>query len=457
MKSNIYSLVSCCLLFSPFTYTQANTASAETIQQYNGADIIGIESIVAKVSQQQNLTKEQWRIDAQKRINKYRKSSLSINVKDQYGKAIANAKVKLNQLTHAFTFGGVISTKHFSRQKDALPQFFNQIGFNNALKYKHKERLSDTVQPIINWAKTHDISVRGHVLVYPGWHYMHKQARKLKNKPEQLKLYIENQLYDYATRWDVVEWDVMNEPLDNIEITDMLGRHVVADWFKQARNYVQNKNARLLINENRIISAPQHYIDRIQAYKEVIKEVIADGGPIDAIGVQARFRVNSISPEMVYQRLEQFNTFKLPIVATEFEIVNTPEYQFKPTHIRRAEMTEEYMQILFSHPNVDGIIAWTVLNELTSRSSANDKSTTNEKETRGMLNWDMSLPLNGKVWLYLVNNHWRSNESLLTNAQGLVTSNVFHGKYTITISHGEKISVHTVDVSKQNKTVILNL
>ena len=64
MKSNIYSLVSCCLLFSPFTYTQANTASAETIQQYNGADIIGIESIVAKVSQQQNLTKEQWRIDA---------------------------------------------------------------------------------------------------------------------------------------------------------------------------------------------------------------------------------------------------------------------------------------------------------------------------------------------------------------------------------------------------------
>ncbi|AAZ23981.1 endo-1,4-beta-xylanase [Colwellia psychrerythraea] len=432
----------------------AQTNLAET---YDGTNITGIEKIIAEIELQKNGTSEQqWRIDAQQRINKYRKSQITVEVKDKNGIPLPNAKVELKQLNHKFNFGGVISTKKFAKQAEVLPNFINQIGFNNGLKYKHKERLADTVEPIIDWAKQHDISARGHVLVYPGWQFMHKDAKKLKNNPEQLKNFIEAQLYDYAKRWDVVEWDVMNEPLDNLEIANLLGRDIMADWFKQAQKHVRNKDARLFINENRIISAPPANIDRIVEYKKIIKEIIADGGPIEAIGVQARFRVDSITPEMVYQRLEQFNEFNLPIVATEFEIVNTPRYNFKPTHLRRAQMTEEYMQVLFSHPNVDGIVAWTVLNNLTSRSSANDKSTTNEKETRGLLNWDMSLPLNGKIWLYLINNHWQTNETKQTNSAGKIDVSAFHGKYQVTVSQGDSNIVHTINIDKNTNEIALS-
>lgn len=451
MSINIYSAALCLLPLSLFAQTQSTPI-------YDGTDVIGIEKIIAEIALQKNGTSEQqWRIDAQNRINKYRKSQLTIKVSDKNGALLPNAKVELKQLSHKFNFGGVIATKKFAKQADVLPNFINQIGFNNALKYKHKERLSHTVKPIIDWAKQHDISARGHVLVYPGWQFMHKDAKKLKNNPEQLKHFIEAQLHDYAKRWDVVEWDVMNEPLDNFEIANLLGREVMADWFKQAQKHVKNKDTRLFINENRIISAPPANVNRIAKYKEVIKEVIADGGPIEAIGVQARFRVDSITPEMVYQRLEQFNEFNLPIVATEFEIVNTPGYKFKPTHLRRAQMTEEYMQVLFSHPNVDGIVAWTMLNGLTSRSSANDKSTTNEKETRGLLNWDMSLPLNGKIWLYLINNHWRTNVSKQTNEAGKIDISAFHGEYQVTVSQNGKMTNHTVNIDRNTKAIALSL
>ena len=438
---------------------QRSTEQHSAEQKYDGSDITGIEQIIAQLNQQEHGTStQQWRIDAQARINKYRKSSLAIKVIDEHGNSVTNAKVQLKQLSHDFTFGGVIKAKEFSRQAAVLPHFISQIGFNNALKYKHKGGLAKHAQPVIDWAKQHKISVRGHCLIYPGWIFMHKDAKHLQHSNDipALRSYFENQIKDYASKWDVVEWDVMNETLDNFEIPNLLGGEVKAQWFKQAKQKVKNKDARLIINENRIISAPPENIDRIESYKEEIKEVLADGGPIEAIGMQSRFRVDSITPKMVYQRLQQFNEFNLPIVATEFEIVNTPKYNFKPTNLRRAQMTEEYMQVLFSHPNVDGIIAWTTLNALTSRSSMHSKPT-NEKETKGILNWDMTLPLNGKVWLYLTNKHWRTNVTTQTSSSGQIKVNAFHGNYQVTLGHGDNVTSHFIHIDKNTKAVTLTL
>ncbi len=423
----------------PFLPLLVVAVSAQA-QKYDGSDTLGIEQIVTSLAQQKRgISQETWRQEAQVRIEKYRKSLININITDKNGQPISGAQVQLKQLSHDFTFGGVVTTRDFQHQAEVLPNFINQLGFNNALKYKHKERLSGQVQPIIDWAHQHDISVRGHCLVYPGWIFLHQDAKHLQQTKNvsQLKAYLSAQINDYAPKWDVVEWDVMNETLDNFEIPDLIGRQVKADWFKQAKSMVKNPDARLLINENRVISAPPEYVDRIELYREEIKEVLADGGPIDAIGMQSRFRVDSITPQMVYQRLEKFSEFNLPIVATEFEIVNTPKYQFKPTALRRAQMTEEYMQVLFSHPNVDSIIAWTVLNGLKSRSSMHDKLS-NEKETRGILNWDLSLPLNGKVWLYLIKQQWSTNESRSSDNKGNIQLKGFHGEYQLTIKYQGK-------------------
>lgn len=443
------------LLFSSIFFIH----HAAQAQQYDGTDTVGIEKIITTLNKQtQGKNSEQWRVDAQARINKYRKSDITFSIKDANGKPLDNAQVEIKLISHDFTFGGVIKANQFARQAEVLPHFVSQLGFNNALKYKHKNGLAKKAPAIIDWAQQHNISVRGHCLIYPGWIFMHKDAKKFQQGPyaQALKAFLENQLEEYARKWDIAEWDVMNEPLDNTEIPNLLGREVMAGWFKQAKEQVQNKNARLLINENRIISAPPENIDRIGQYKNVIQEVLADGGPIEAIGMQSRFRVDSITPEMVYQRLEQFNEFNLPIVATEFEIVNTPKYNFKPSALKRAQMTEEYMQVLFSHPNVDGIIAWTILNGLTSRSSMHAKPT-NEKETKGILNWDMSLPLNGKVWLYLTKQHWTTNETKHTNEQGKLKLNAYHGTYQLTINHDGKITRRKVSLNKQHNNIAISL
>lgn len=88
-----------------------------------------------------------------------------------------------------------------------------------------------------------------------------------------------------------------------------------------------------------------------------------------------------------------------------------------------------------------------MLNGLQSRSSMHDKLS-NEKETRGILNWDLTLPLNGKVWLYLINKHWSTDELNQTDEQGNIMLDAFHGTYQITIEHQGKIQKYQLQLEQ---------
>ena len=229
----------------------------------------------------------------------------------------------------------------------------------------------------------------------------------------------------------------------------------MAQWFLLAAKHRLNDYSTLYINENRIISAPTRQQDRIRRYINTIKSIRKDGGTIEGIGVQARFRTNDITPDMVYQRLERLAIFELPIMATEFEVVDTSP-RFSPTEFRRAEMTENYMTVLFSHPRVNGIVAWTLLNKLTKRSRAGEKPL-NIPENRGLLNWDFSLPLNGKIWLHLINQRWRTYVSTKTDRLGAAKIFGFKGYYVITISNNSEIGKRLIKIDDSIDKIILKI
>ena len=90
--------------------------------------------------------------------------------------------------------------------------------------------------------------------------------------------------------------------------------------------------------------------------------------------------------------------YNLPMKATEFEIRDSKEYVF--SEVERARLTADMMTIWFSH-SLNGIIAWTFFD---IEGLVDDK--TGMPKSFSLL-YENRIKLNGKIWLYLIRNHWR--------------------------------------------------
>jgi len=202
-----------------------------------------------------------------------------------------------------------------------------------------------------------------------------------------------------------------------------------------------------IFNDNRIISdqparRTHKYIvesERVTGYAERLRHLLQEGAPIGFIGFQSRFGTH-VPPEIIYKRLCFFNEFKLPIVATEFEV----KKPLADNEHEAALLTEEALTIYFSHPLCDGIYAWTLL--------PNSKS-----EGREILHEDGRPNLRGKVWLYLIKNRWSTRIAAKTGSNGATPRlRGFKGLYRFSVFVNGKKKTVEADVSK-NRVVRIRL
>ncbi len=411
---------------------------------YDGTDIKGIEQIILHAKQ----AKEQWRKNADQRIDKYRKATFSLTLLNRNNQPIPHAKIHVQLTRHAFPFGGAINARAFigqfksidpNKYKTLILKFFNKVGFNNALKYKLTGHNYSHIPPIFKWLKQHNIPVRGHTLIWPGGSHLPRQLQimiygkivsspgaKVKNltavEKQKIRQYCENMIKTWAAKWDVTDWDVINESRGNHVLQDILGKDVMVDWFKLAQKYQVNKNGGLYLNENRVISAPPRVASRfMQHYINEVTFLLSKKAPITGFGFQSRYKFK-IDPDELYRRLEKMAKFKLPMSATEMEI--TPSGSFQPDETVRAQMTEMIMRLYFSHPLVHQIIHWSFFSYVPKNPNGNSA-----------LVWpDGSLKLNGKIWLWLTKQHWNTNVHMLTNSSGKISLRAFLGQYKVTIT-----------------------
>ena len=101
---------------------------------------------------------QQWLIEANQRIEQYRKANLTVNVVDSLGHAVSDADVHVEMKRHSFGFGTAVpassinstsSTGTMFRQK--LLENFNQVVLENDLKWPSWIGLSGSGY---NWPKT---------------------------------------------------------------------------------------------------------------------------------------------------------------------------------------------------------------------------------------------------------------------------------------------------------------
>merc|ERR1711971_271910 len=99
--------------------------------------------------------------------------------------------------------------------------------------------------------------------------------------------------------------------------------------------------------------------NRFELYQQQIRDLLAEGAPIDAIGVQAHIGGEDLVDvvRIKYHIDLLWEEFKLPIWVTEFDWNGNGNAGWGD-HTVHAEQLENFYRLMFSHEGVDGILMW---------------------------------------------------------------------------------------------------
>lgn len=401
---------------------------------------------------------EPWRIEANERIDAIRKRDLKIRVTDSTGGTVHDAEVHIELKRHEFLWGAVVNefwptSPYLDKYKETFLKYFNASG--SRLSLKPKQRGTRAAEAIWPWFVENDIYMRGHMLVWEHTNWWDQEMKEVYNdsslskqeKGERLIKLSEAHFHHAIPKWDVECWDVMNEPLTNHLINDLVPVNTFTHWFKLAdelRREYGRQDVQLFINEFQIISGIAKWaLPRPAKYRQVIDKMLAEGAPIEGIGFQGRFKADGpLAPEIVYERLGDFEKYGLPYHITEFEIRDSPSYQWTNKEKKRA--VNEMMTIYFSHPNVEGFWHWTFCD------------VPNGHERFALFKYDGTPYPCGEEWMRAMVEDFNTDVALSTSTNGECSVRGFKGEYEITVSKGGLVKVLSV-ILDEDKEIELEL
>jgi len=452
---------------SPAEVTRIESDLGITLSEQEKADLTGVIFPDGPIPQ--------WRVDAEDRIKENRIANLRVEVVDPNGNPVSHADVQIRQKSNAFRFGGIMSAKDFhdedgnlqistQRYKDLFLALFNSGGLDNGLKPRLRSGNEHLLPAIFEWAQANNLPMRGHTLIWPGnpnnnhmpngetsrfiegevpYNILSKvtavedaissgvDQQTIDNLKTDLRNEINFMITDWSSKWPVYEWDVINEPRANHQVQDVLGDAEMAEWFKITDVNSAIPECDLFLNENQVISAKSaqlqagYYEQRRDNFMYNANIIAQNGGPINGLGFQSRFKWERLDPAIIHARLEEFaQAYGYKMAGTEFEIVDREDSSGQVVHsfteLERAVMTEEVMTAYYSHPLVTGLNAWTYMKD----------------RTAAWCLYDGSVKLNGLVWYYLHRIRYSTNADGTTGTDGSVLVEAHKGDYTIQVQAG---------------------
>jgi endo-1,4-beta-xylanase len=420
------------------------------------------------LSQDIRKTEEKLMKQAEENIEKFRKGDVSIQFKSRDGKAISNAKVSISQKSHDFLFGCIIfdligdeNTYRPELFKERYKKIFNLAVFPfywpSYEQHQGFTRWQDML-PVIEWCKANGITTKGHPLVWatesgtPQW-----LTRYTTDETEELlKSRVINLTSGFSDKIEL--WDVVNEPV-NVKtwkhkiqnfndtndwgVTDTIS--LIADYVEKALQWAHkgNPDATLMINEYRTLAD----IGVRKRYDDLISELKKRNAPLSGIGIQAHEpRQEWFSPLEVWKTFDQYQRFGYPIHITEFH----PQSSGVPitgnwrtgswTPEAQAEFTEQFVKLCFGHPAVVSINWW----------GFSDRNIW--LPGGGLVDEEYNPKPVYKMLDKLINETWKTNVTLQTDNQGIVSFRGFYGEYEISIvtAEGKKLN-YTVHINKNEE------
>lgn len=378
-----------------------------------------------------------WKAEADARIKQIRQRDVQLRVVDSQDKPVAGARIEVRQTRKAFPFGGAMGRSILGNERfqEFFKAHFNYAVFENETKWYANERRPgqpDYAGPdaMLAWCQANGIPVRGHCIFWEPEKWQMRWVQPLTG--DELRQAVERRLESVVThfRGKFVSWDVDNETLHGDFFKSRLGESIWPWMFKRAHEL--DPGAKLFVNEFNILSVDQDFNDvQTDEYVAHIRWLIAQGAPIDGVGIQGHiWREDILSkPQVLKERLDKVAVLKLPIWISEFDVADDDETSC-------ADKLELVYRTAYSHPAVEGIVMWVVWAGNSWRGP-----------NAGLAHRDWTLNEAGKRYEALMN-EWSTESSGSSNAAGVLAFRGFHGDYQITVTPKEgKAMTQSVQVS----------
>lgn len=395
-------------------------------------------------------------------IEENRKDFLTIEVRGKNGNVLPGVQVELEQKSHQFMFGANLflldemETEEKNQEYRRLfPKLFNQATLPfywcdlepepGKTRYgKDSVRIYRRPNPelCLEFCEENQITPKAHCLIFdvftPVW---------VPGDIEQSRKEIHRHLHEVAQRYNkrIRDWEVTNETLIPLRPmnTPLFSTDNYVEWcFETAHRYFPAN--RLLFNESGDFVWPDFQGTR-SAYYQLIERALNMGKHIDGIGMQYHVccsREDEVKktekfydPRRLYDVMDTYGRFRRPLQITEITI---PAYSnMQRDEEVQAEIVRNLYRIWFSHPAMEGIIWW---NMVDGYAFAPEGSGEGENVFHGgLLRHDMSKKPVWYVLDELINREWHTRESRTTDGWGKVTVRGFYGNYRIKIFYENRV------------------
>ena len=408
MNKNFTTFVMCLCIFGSVSNVLASKAFSPLISGSNSGKV------------------NQWKVEANKRIEKYRKADIVISIKDSDGQLLQGIDVQIKMIKHAFPFGTVVNSKNYLASTKFASIYRHNIksfGFNAVTQTIFWNDLWDedfkAQQKKANERyKSEGFQVRGHTTIYPRWSNTPKEIKAL-SKVDAPKA-ISDHIKETASRMNgwYSDWDLVNEMYGHMDwIDSMGGMDSLAQWHKISNE--KSPDTRIYYNHNGMVSSSKNSGFRKNIFN--MMKIMKEKNLIDGIGIEGHLDEDSPSPEVMYTYLDWYSELDLPIRITEFDLGGEDRQE----HGRKFG---EYLTTFFSHPNVKGITLWGFTDGFMWQ------------KQKGLITPKGELLPAGEVYKNLVLNEWWTNVTGTTDSDGKLKIRGFLGDYEVTATiKGKKI------------------
>ena len=366
-----------------------------------------------------------WRKEALRRIEKYRKNDMTIEVRNSSGNPVPGAEIQADMTKNEFLFGTAVENYGINSQDDEIGRKYTELlleNFNTITVGRAKwldtgeDDGADAIR-LANWAYENGLNFRGHTAY---WEVEGIMPKYLNGKIAGMDY---SDIYDLYTKriyecmlpfkGKAAQWDIINEiTYQKSLVWDPHGVEIYADMYKLAHQI--DPECKLYINET------GYYGDRalnsVNAFKNKIKSLQDLGADIDGVGIQAHY-LKAIYPQKVYNELESLSEYTDEFSITEYDLDPVDEAVSAP-------FLRDMLILTYSHPKAAGFIMWGFADKLHWKSNA------------PLYDGDFNPKPALEEWQKLVKHEWMSHESGVTDSSGKCVLRGHRGDYSVKVTVG---------------------
>lgn len=424
-----------------------------------------------------NENKEYYENRVKYGIEIYRKGNAEIEVVGEDGKPVKGVKIIAKQKNHEFKYGANIfmldEFESDEKNKIYREEFKNVFNLATVPFYwdafepeQGKPRFAKDSEKIyrrpasdlcVEYCLENGIEPKCHCLNYdnfiPSWLY--------DADVEYHKKCLEKRFAELAEHYkDVIpSWEVTNETYNERERyqTKFYKENDFVEWsFKTADKYFANN--RLIINDYYVFE--NAFRENRSAYYMQIERLKRNGiDHLDTIGMQfhsffpkkdeAAMAATRYNPIHLYEVFDKYAELGKKLQMTEITI---PAYSNSPEDEEvQAELIEKVYSVFFSHPSMEAIIYWNVVDGYAAFAPQGDMTSGENVYYGGLMSFDMrKKPAFYKVQ-ELFTKKWHTETETETGENGKAVFRGFYGDYDLVfVKDGKEIPYEISLSSKKN-------